>query len=48
MLCGEHIDWNKLKINLFLMETDHGTGGVCGHGKTIKLERHVVILSNTV
>lgn len=40
MLSTEHIDWNKFKIHLFLMETDHDTGGVCGHRKTIKLECH--------
>lgn len=42
VLSGEHIEWNKLKINIFLMETYHGTGCVCGHGKTIKLERHFI------
>jgi len=40
MLCGEHIDRNKFKIHLFLMETDHDTVGVGGHRKTIELERH--------
>lgn len=42
MLCSEHIDRNKLKIHLFLMETDHGTSSVCGQGQTIKLQRHFV------
>ena len=42
MLSFKHINWNKLKIHLFLMETNHGTGGVSGQGKTIKLESHFI------